>query len=453
MPAYRLHTVFFRFNLLVLLFYSLSAYPESLIDIYRLAKQSDPEYLSAKNNFDADKQKLPQARALLLPDISATAYKSRSNDKTTVDPDPTQKSGDSGFEQSGYEVSLRQPLYNGASFAALKQARATVRKAVADFGIAEQSLVKRAAQVYFNSLKANDDLDLATSEKIATRRQLDLASARLEVGLATITEVHEARARYELTEAQEIEAINQQEDTIEQLRRLTGQEIRNIEIIGKEDILEPIGLQDIDAWVNQSLETNLVLIAAKADLEIAQQKVRVQRAGHYPTLDIVGNSSVSDATGSSSFSVSLPDSSIRRENKSIGLELNLPLFQGGLVNALTKEAKLRLKAAQYNVEQVRRQVIRNTRSSFRSLASGIKKIAALEQAVIAGESALEAKSEGFKAGIDTNQDVLNAQRDVFLAKRDYADAVYTYVLRLFQFKEATGTLNQNDLMLIGKQQD
>jgi outer membrane protein len=450
MPAHRLRTIVFRFNFLVLLFCSLPAYPEDLIDIYRLAKQSDPEYLSAKNNFIADKQKLPQARALLLPDISATAYKSRSDDKTTVDPDPTLKSGTSGFEQSGYRVSLRQPLYNGASFAALKQAQATVRKAVADFGIAEQSLVKRAALAYFNSLKANDDLDLATSEKTATRRQLDLASARLEVGLATITEVHEARARYELTEAQEIEAINQQEDTIEQLRRLTGQEIRNLEIIGKEDILRPIGPQDIDMWVKQSLETNLALIAAKADLEIAQQKVRVQRAGHYPTLDIVGNSSVSDATGSSSFSVSLPDSSIRRENKTIGLELNLPLFQGGLVNALTKEANLRFKAAQYNLEQVRRQVIRDTRSSFRSLASGMKKITALKQAVIAGESALEAKSEGFKAGINTNQDVLYAQRDVFLAKRDHADAVYTYVLDLFQFKETTGTLNQNDLLLISE---
>lgn len=443
------HIVSRRLFLIGLFFYNLPAYPEDLIDIYQLAKQSDPEYLSAKARFSADKQKLPQARALLLPDLSATAFRSRKKEITTVDPDPTFRSGEAEFNQSGYVISLRQPVYNGASFAALKQAKATVRKAVAEFGAAEQSLVKRAAQAYFGSLKASDNLNLATSEKIATKRQLDLASARLEVGLAAITEVHEARARFELTEAREIEAINQQEDAIEQLRKLTGLEIRDIAILKKEDILQPIDLQDIDALVNKSLETNLALMASRAELEIAQQEVRVQRAGHYPTLDIVGNSSVSDA-GGSSFSVASSGSDIRRDNKSIGLELNLPLFQGGLVNALTKEAKLHFKAAQYNVEQVKRQVIRDTRSSFLSLASGIKKITALKQAVIAGESALEAKSEGFKAGINTNQDVLDAQRDVFLAKRDHADAAYTYILNLFQLKEATGTLNQNDLLIINE---
>ena len=423
------------------------SYAEDLLQVYHQARQHDAQHLAALARVRADKQKLPQARALLLPEISATARQSRNSDETAVDPDPAAQSGISDYDKSSYVFTLRQPLYDGASFAAFKQAKASVRKALAEQSATDQALISRVAQVYFGLLRSDDNLALAIAEKSATNKQLELARARLQVGLATITEVHEAKARYELTEAQHIEALNNKADAREQLHELTGGKINSISALKSERQLAKIEPPNINDWVSSALEKNLSLLAATADTEIALQEVRVQRAGHLPTLDIVGSRSVSDQDGSS-FSVATPDSEVRRENNSLGIELSISLFQGGLTRSLTSEASHRYDASRHQLEQTRRSVTRETRSAFLAVSSGKKKVAALKQAVIASESALQAKIEGFKAGISSNQDVLDAQRDLYLAKRNHADAIYAYILNLFQLKQTSGTLAHEDLMQV-----
>ena len=351
------------------------------------------------------------------------------------------------YDTSGYALSLRQPLFNSAAWAGLKQARASVRKAASEFASAKQSLLTRTAAAYFAVLRAKDNLDLAIAEKAAVKGQLDLTSARLEAGLSTITEVHEARAQYEFTEAEEIDARNRLDDAREALRTLTGRSVGTLKRLRPENPLLTPDPPDIEKWVENALQHNLALKAAEAAVDIAKEEIRIQRAGHWPTLDIVGNSSRSDATGSS-FSIANPEADIRRDNTSIGLELNIPLVRGGLVSALTKESKYRYTAAEYASEKQRRSTIRSTRSAYLGVISSAKRIVALKQSVIAGESALEAKQEGFQAGISTNKDVLDAQRNLYRAKRDYSDSRYSYLVNFLLLKEAAGILSEEDLARI-----
>ncbi len=424
-----------------------AAYAEDLTEVLRLGRQHDPTYLEAKAAYKAEKETLPQARALLLPNISASANRTRfDNETTTKDSGGPDETSDVTFSGTGYSLSLTQPLYNAALFAGLKQAKVTVRKAQAEFAAAEQALFIRVAQAYFGLLLAHVGVDLAVAEKTANKTQLDLANARLEVGLGTITDVHDAKARYELGEAQEIEATNALDDAREALRELTA---RTIEQVARPRPGYPLvspDPPDIDIWMQKALAQNLSVIAAEAGAEIARQEIRRQRAGHFPTVDIVGSSSSDDDVRS----VVAPDTEIERDSNSIGVELNLPLIQGGLVSSLTAEAKHRYDAATQAYERERRNTVRTTRSAYLGVSSGVKRIRALNQAVIASESALEAKQEGFQAGIETNIDVLNAQRDLFRAKRDYVDAHYDYIINILLLKQAAGILAESDLLEINK---
>jgi len=421
---------------------------ENILDIYRLALANDPEFLAARATFLAEKQKIPEARALLLPELFASANYQRNDSKTTIDRGgPNERVQDVQYNASGYALSLRQPLFNSAAWAGLKQAKASVRKAASEFASAKQSLLTRTAAAYFAVLRAKDNLDLAIAEKAAVKGQLDLTSARLEAGLSTITEVHEARAQYEFTEAEEIDARNRLDDAREALRTLTGRSVGQLKRLRPENPLLTPDPPDIEKWVENALQHNLALKAAEAAVDIAKEEIRIQRAGHWPTLDLVGNSSLTDSTGSS-FSIADPNADIRRENNSIGLELNIPLIQGGLVSALTKESKYRYTAAEYASEKQRRSTIRSTRSAYLGVISSAKRIVALKQSVIAGESALEAKQEGFQAGISTNKDVLDAQRNLYRAKRDYSDSRYSYLVNFLLLKEAAGILSEEDLARI-----
>ena len=420
------------------------------MEVLRLARKNDPSYLAAKASYQAERQKLPQARAELLPSISFSAERKRQDDKTTEDPDSESERvlRDGNFTSSRYTLSLSQTLYNRARFTALKQAKVTVRKAEAEFAAAEQELFISVAEAYFGVLLAQVNLELAVAQKTATKSQLDLANARFEVGLGTITDVHEARARYEFNEALEIEETNALDDARQALYELTASNIEQVRRPREGYPLVKPDPPDIGKWTEQALSQNLSIIAAEAAAEIARQEIRRQRAGHCPTVDIVGSSSLYEADGSSS--LALPDTDLEQESGSIGLELNLPLVQGGLVSSRSKEAKYLYDAAVQAYERERRNTTRTTRSAYLGVSGGVKKISALNQSVIAGESALEAKREGFQAGINTNLEVLDAQRDLFIAKRNYVEAHHDYIINVLKLKQAAGSLVENDLLEVNR---
>lgn len=440
-PPYRLidavYTIrrsllFFPFTIL---FFPASACALDLVEALSLANRNDPVFLAAEANYQADRQLLGQAWADLLPNVSATANRAQNEKKIIVKnvSDTSQE-----FDSSGYTLSLRQPLFNWEHFARLRQARAEVRKAEAEHGAARQELIKRLTTLYFDVLSASDTLKLAKSEQEAISKQLELAKARLEVGLGTITEVHDANARYKLAIAQSVDADNLLQDKRQALSEAIGSSIPNLKTLKK---IIPLLLPDpsnAKAWTDKAQQQNLTLLAATAETEIARRELSVKRAGHLPTLDVVGSRTYSEF-------VDTFDRNLNTTNNSVRLELTVPIYSGGKTHKQSKEAKYRYEAAVQNLEAARRSVFRTTRNAFLGIKGDVSRVKALEQAVVAGESALEAKKSGFEAGISSNIDVLNAQRDLFLSKRDYAQSRYSYLLNLLKLKDAAGMLNIKDL--------
>ncbi len=425
------------------LFLTSGARAEDLVAVYKLARANDPKFRAAEAVYLADREKLPQARAGLLPALNARASRDRNTNETVTDSFIFGRpSSEFKYSSSEYSLNLSQPVYNAAAFSGFSQAKTEVRRAEAEYAAAAQDLVLRVAQAYFDVLLALDNLEFSRAEKISIQRQLEAAEGRLKVGMATITDVNDARARYESAEAQEIEAENNLQDKREALRELTGHPFEALMPLGANMPLVTPEPADIDQWVGKSLAQNYSLIAKREAADSAREEIKRQRAGHYPTLDLVGTRTRNDADGS------IAGPGIRTDNAVIGMQLNLPIFQGGLVSSRTEEAAHRYDAAQQELEATRRATERAARVAYLGVKGGAAKIMALTQAVTAGESALAAKTEGFSAGINTNMDVLDASRDLYRAKRDLSSARYDFLLNFLRLKQAAGILSENDLVQI-----
>ena len=413
---------------------------DDLMTVYRLAREHDPKLQAAEFTYQAGLQKLPQARALLLPTISATARKNRNRDETVTDSTVTSRpAGSAEYDSTEYALNLTQPVFNSASLAEVRRARADVRRAEAERLGAQQDLMLRVVEAYLNVLAAADGLELARAEKAAVARNLETVQGRLQVGLAAKADVHEAKARYELAAVQEVEAENELEDRQEALRELTGRRHRSLARLAERIPLASPAPPDVNHWVQAALTRSPVLVARREIVESAREDVKRSHAGHYPSLDVVGSRTRTDADAS----ISGPG--IRADNTVLGLQLTIPLIQGGLVSARTAEAGHRLSATEQELEGARRNVERTVRSAFLGVVSGVARVNALQQAVTASESALQAKSEGFKAGVNTLLDVLDANRELYRAKRDHARARYGYALNWLRLKQNAGTLSEDDV--------
>lgn len=426
-----------------LVFWVPSTHAEDLLSVYKLARENDPKFRAAESIYLAEREKLPQARAGLMPTLSARAERDRNNTETTTDSFIISRpSAKFDYFSSEYALRLSQPVYNAAVFSGFSQAKAEVRRAEAEYAAASQDLILRVAQAYLDVLLAEDSLEFTRTEKASIQRQLESAEARLKVGLAAITDVHDAKARFEIAASQETEVENALQDKREALRELTG---RSSELLARVSNNVPLIVPepaDINQWVEKSLTQNYSLLAKRAAAESSSEEIKRQRAGHYPTLELVGTRTRNDDEGS------ITGPGIRTDSTIVGFQLNVPLFQGGLVSSRTEAAAHRYSAAQQDFEATRRATEREARASYLGVTGGTAKITALTQAVMASESALEAKTQGFAAGINTNLDVLDAARDLYRAKRDLSSARNNYLLNMLRLKQAAGTLSENDISQI-----
>ncbi|RRQ21607.1 TolC family outer membrane protein [Thiohalobacter thiocyanaticus] len=406
-----------------------------LLGAYRIAADSDPTLRAAAANRDALLEADDQALARLLPNvgINGTYQRNRFDDRNT---DQTSYSTD-----EVYTLSATQTLFRWDQFVALDQADSLVAQALANYSAAEQDLIIRLAEGYFNVLAAQDNLSFARAELEAIGRQLEQARERFEVGLIAITDVHEAQARYDLATSQEIVAENELDSAREALYEITGELNEPVNPLNDRMQLLYPEPRDTATWVDRALDNNLNLVALQAAVEAARQEVKRQRAGHYPTLDASAALTRRDQNFGGI-------AGVKRHDASIGLELNIPLFQGGAVNSLTREAHYRFIESQEQFDQVRRQTQRQTRDAYRGVASGIAQVRALEQALVSTETALEAAETGFEVGTRTIVDVLDAQRERFRAQRDLARARYDYLLSTLRLKQAAGSLGVDDLQAI-----
>jgi len=413
-----------------------------LVDVYLLSLESNAEFRAAQAEFRAQSEARPQARARILPSLGAQASRTESD----LEIDTPLGSTSREFPTTSYSLNLSQVLYNRAVFAQLDQASAQVAQAEAQFGFAHQNLILRASEAYFNVLAAEDNLAFAEAERKAISQQLEQARQRFQVGLTAITDVREAQARFDLAVAQEIAAENQLNIAEEVMREVTGQAFETLAELQTEMPLMRPDPAEISEWVERALEQNLQLIATRRGAEVARGDVRVAESARYPSLDIVASHGFTDTQ--SFFS----DGLIPRESteNTIGLQLNLRLYEGGGIGSATRQAGFRFEQATELVEQQRRATERQARSAYLNVIAGISQVEALVRSLESATTALEATQAGFEVGTRTAVEVLNSQQQVFLSRRDLARARYDYVLDTLRLKQAAGTLSEEDVVLVNR---
>lgn len=436
-------TVLLRRMCLTLLVLAASpGYAEDLLGTYKLAVQNDPQLQQAIASHQADLENKPQSLAQLLPDFSVSAN-TIYNAQDLKYSNPLFNSGARVFNSHGYSATLTQPIFHENLFVQYEESGIRVLQSNAELLSAEQDLIVRVSQAYFNVLQAEDGLRFARAEKNADEKQLEQTKQRFKVGLLAITDVHEAQASYDLAVAKEIQATNQLANTREALRQITGRYLASLAPLGENMPLIIPAPEDIDKWTDIALEKNLDLVAARHATEVALDEVRRQRAGHYPTLDMVMNSSNTVQAGGAfgAFSVN---------SDSVALQLNVPIFQGGMVASLTRQAQDKFIQAQQAQEQQRRAAVNQTRQAFLGVQSNISLVKAYKQAIVSNSSALEATEAGLEVGTRTTVDVLNARSNLFSARFDYAQSRYNYIISTMQLKQAGGALTDDDVLTVNR---
>ena len=387
-----------------------------LMAVYRDAIAYDAQYASARAALDAGREKLPQGRAGLLPTIGLAA------NTTWNDVDSTRRTAgatevNTKYNNNGWTVSLTQPLFRWQNWVAYTQSELAVAQAEAQFGLARQELIVRAAQAYFDVLLAQDTLATAQAQKVAIAEQLESAKRNFEVGTATITDSHEAQARYDLTSAQEIAADNDLTVKRQVLRSVIGKEPEGLKNLKPGVQLVRPQPDDIAKWVDMAESASASVQIYQALFEIATREVEKQRAGHYPTLDLVATRGRSSATNSTTLGFGSDANA-----STIGLQLSIPIFAGGAVMSKDREAvALREKAAS-DLENARRTAALNARQAYLGVSSGMAQVKAYEAALTSSQSALDSNKLGYEVGVRINIDVLNAQSQLFDTRQKLAKA-------------------------------
>lgn len=407
-----------------------------LMEVYARAEANDPLFRQAQAAYQASLEEKPQARAQLMPLVSLNASTVSHNQDISTS-SAFGAGGEVDFNTHGYSLDISQPVFHYDRFLALKQADSQILTAQAEMDAAQQDLMVRIAERYFQVLAAVDNLDFARAEKTALAQQLEQAQQRFEAGLVAITDVQEAQAGYDRAVASEILALNLLDNSRESVREVTGEYFEDLAALGVNMELVSPQPDVIEDWTAKSQDQNLRVIASKHALETAQQTIDIEKSGHLPTLDIVANKDYNTSGGRFG--------STQVHDTAVGLQLNVPLFQGGLVNSRTRQARANYDQARERLEQEYRSAQRLTREGFLGVLSGISQVKALQQSVISSETALEATVAGFEAGTRTSVDVVDAQRSLIQARRDLSRARYDYLLNTLRLKQAAGSLSPSDL--------
>jgi outer membrane protein len=428
---------YFKYSF-VLMFISCNAGALDLLEVYTLAETNDPIYRQSVSSTMATQESKPQALSQLLPSASLTA--NTFNNEQSIGGSAFGDSGDVNFNSHGYTVSVAQPLFRWDRYLSLKQTDSIIQQAEAEQLSAQQELIIRVAEVYFEVLSAIDNVEFAKAETKSLSRQLEQANQRFEVGLTAITDVHEAHAGFDRATADEIQANNLLDNAEENLREITGEYVTELANLGDSMPLVSPDPNDIDQWTKIAESQNMDIIATKHSLESSRQEIKIQKSEHLPTLDLVANHGY-NVTGGRFGEFKL------RETE-VGLELNVPIFQGGLVLSKSKEARYLYDESRQELEQAFRAAQRETRQAYLGIISGISRVTALKQAVVSSETALKATETGFEVGTRTAVDVVASERTTLNAKRNHARARYDYLLDSLRLKKAAGTLSPDDLKQI-----
>jgi outer membrane protein len=407
---------------------------DDLLTLYREALEADAQFTSATAQFGAVQERVPQSRAALLPSLSATANATQNNNEgNTYD--------HQNYASHAYFLNLTQPLFRWDTKITYDQTKLLVSQAQAELELARQDLILRLSQAYFDVLYADDSLATIQAERAAIGEQLAAANRRFELGTATVTDVRDAQARFDLVTAQEITARNDQLAKREALRQITNRYPETLAPLASGVALPDPEPADADQWEQAAVTDSLTVIAGQAALEIARLETRKARAGHYPTVDLtaaVGN------TDSDSINTVGTDTDERR----IGVQVEMPIYSGGGVRARQRETAKLLEKAQADLDNARRSSALTARQAFLSTTAGLSQVKALEQALSSADTALQANVRGLELGVRANIDVLNAQQQLSATERDLTKSRYDTLIAMLRLKAAAGRLSEADVQTL-----
>ena len=412
-----------------------------LMDIYHQSLENDPTFKAAYSTYMSNAEAIPQALSALLPQVSVGAAVSRNY----LNVDVGVIGGLNGPEiyNSGlWKINASQAIFNYQSWAKVQQAKASVKAAQATFNSAAQDLILRTAKAYLDVLFSKDTLNFADAKLRANQRQLDQAQQRFNVGLEAITSVYEAKAAYDRSISEVITAKNNQINQNENLRKLTNHVYEYLSPLrdSKIPLIKPEPDQ-VDEWIATGLKQNYNLFSARFNLQSARENIKTQASGAWPTIALQGNGIQTVASGGSS-NFFVPS---QQTNANVAIAFNFPVFQGGLIEANTKQAQYNFQTSSEQLEKAYRDVQVNTSIAFNTIIDGISKVKADRQTIISQKNSLDSTDAQFQVGTRTMVDVVNAQQKLFEAQEQLASDQYALINASLNLKYLAGTLNVTDL--------
>ncbi len=428
-----------------MLSFSMAVWPMDLLQAYEAAKVQDANILATRAATEAGRERLPQAKAQMLPSVGLS-FSSNRNQLSSTTPNflGQEQTTDTSYPSSNQTLTVRQPLFRAQLTAQYRQARALVDDAEALLAQEEQTLVVRVASAYFEALLTYEQLALVLNQQSFNKTQLDAARKIFAAGTGIRTDVDEAQARLDMNLALEIEARQNVTYTLQQLQSLVNQPVDKLDRLDV-DKLELLDLQParLDGWIERAELNSPQLMSLKAQIEAAREEVVKARAGHYPTLDAV-------AQWSRSNSETITNLQSRYTNASIGLQLNIPIYSGGAVNSLVRQALANQERAEQALEGTRRELGVRVNKEFRGVTESLPKMRALEQAVLSADQLVLSSRRSLQAGSRTVIDVLNAEQQRMVVLRDLTQTRYLYLISKIRLLALVGGADLEAVVAINR---
>ncbi len=419
----------------------------NLLEVYQLAVDNNADLAAAHADYKAQSERVPQARAGLLPQIGAGASSSDTHGKVDTSVGSVSRSRGG----MAYQASLSQPLFRLDRWYQLQAAQASNEQSALEFSAIEQGLILQSSEIYFTVLRSQDNLAAISAEESAFKRQFDLASERFDVGLSDKTDVLQAQAAFDAARANRMVAERMVSDAFQALSTLTNVDLNALEGVKHSlPILAPTP-NDASAWVNTATEQNLRLQAINFAVEAAQESVKQRKSDHAPTLDAVAQYQKGDNDSMGFINSGLPIMPTyngQAEQSSIGLQLSIPLYTGGMISSKVREGVYRLDQAEQMRESLRRKTVQDARNFHRAVNTDVEQVQARKQAIISSQSAVEATEIGYDVGTRNIVDVLDAQRQLYAAVRNYNNARYDYILNNLRLQQTAGSLSPDNLQAL-----
>ncbi|CAI2487893.1 Outer membrane protein tolC precursor [Serratia liquefaciens] len=416
--------------------FSAMSQAENLLQVYKQARESNPDLRKTAADRDAAFEKINEARSPLLPQLGLSAGYTHTNGY--------RDSRDKNSDATSGSLALTQTIFDMSKWRALTLQEKTAGISDVTFQTSSQQLILDTATAYFNVLSAIDSLSYTQAQKQAVYRTLDQTTQRFNVGLVAITDVQNARSNYDTVLAAEVTARNTLDNALEKLRQVTGTFYPELASLNT-DRFSTQRPEAVNNLLKEAESRNLSLLSARLSQDLAREQIRSAQTGYMPTIDFNASTAVSNTKNNGSRN-STPDADIG-QNK-VGLSFNMPLYSGGQTNSQVQQAQYNFVGASEQLESAHRNVVQTVRSSFNNVNASISSINAYKQAVVSAQSSLDAMEAGYQVGTRTIVDVLDATTTLYNAKQQLSSARYTYLINQLNIKFALGTLNENDLMLL-----